>query len=83
LITRSIVLPVSYDQPSTTRDAITEATDAGFAHIILGLPAPCPDSIGQWVADEIITSSEHHLCTGPVRLALSRGAHSSSDENGS
>ena len=32
-ITRSIHLHVSYDQPGTTRDAIGEALDAGFAHI--------------------------------------------------
>ena len=28
--------------PSTTRDAIGEAIDAGFDHIILGLSAPYP-----------------------------------------
>ena len=39
-ITRSIVLPVSYDQPGETRKAIAEAIDAGFPHIILSLPAP-------------------------------------------
>ena len=39
-VTRSIHLPVSYDQPSSTRDAIGEAIDAGFRHIVLGLPAP-------------------------------------------
>jgi alkanesulfonate monooxygenase SsuD/methylene tetrahydromethanopterin reductase-like flavin-dependent oxidoreductase (luciferase family) len=54
-ISRSIVLPVSYDQPSATRDAITEATDAGFAHIVIGLPAPYLESIAQWVADQFIT----------------------------
>jgi alkanesulfonate monooxygenase SsuD/methylene tetrahydromethanopterin reductase-like flavin-dependent oxidoreductase (luciferase family) len=37
-ITRSITVHVSYDQPGTTRDAISEALGAGFSHIALGLP---------------------------------------------
>jgi alkanesulfonate monooxygenase SsuD/methylene tetrahydromethanopterin reductase-like flavin-dependent oxidoreductase (luciferase family) len=53
-ITRSIYLPVSYDHPGTTRDAIAEATGAGFGHIVLGLPAPYPQGVARWVADEII-----------------------------
>ena len=55
--TRSIALHVSYDQPSTTRDAIGEALDAGFRHITLGLPAPYPASVARWVADELIAKS--------------------------
>ncbi len=54
-ITRSIYLPVSYDQPSITRDAIGAAIGAGFAHIVLGLSAPYPAHIAQWVTDELIT----------------------------
>jgi alkanesulfonate monooxygenase SsuD/methylene tetrahydromethanopterin reductase-like flavin-dependent oxidoreductase (luciferase family) len=55
-ITRSIVLPVSYEQPGTTRDAIGEAVDAGFGdRIILTLPAPYPENVARWVADEVIT----------------------------
>jgi alkanesulfonate monooxygenase SsuD/methylene tetrahydromethanopterin reductase-like flavin-dependent oxidoreductase (luciferase family) len=53
-VTRSIHLPVSYEQPSTTQDAIGGAIDAGFRHIVLGLPAPYPPDVAQWVADEII-----------------------------
>jgi alkanesulfonate monooxygenase SsuD/methylene tetrahydromethanopterin reductase-like flavin-dependent oxidoreductase (luciferase family) len=56
-ITRSIHLPVSYDQPSTTQDAIGKAIDAGFRHVVLGLPAPYPAGVAQWVADEFIASS--------------------------
>ncbi|MET0233790.1 MAG: LLM class flavin-dependent oxidoreductase [Kibdelosporangium sp.] len=52
-ITRSIHLPVSYDQPSTTRDAIGEAVDAGFRHIVLGLSAPYPVNVAKWVAAEL------------------------------
>jgi alkanesulfonate monooxygenase SsuD/methylene tetrahydromethanopterin reductase-like flavin-dependent oxidoreductase (luciferase family) len=53
-ITRSIHLPVSYDHPGTTRDAIAKATGAGFGHIVLGLPSPYPQNVARWVADEII-----------------------------
>jgi len=56
-VTRSIFLPVSYDQPSNTRDAITEASAAGFQHIVLGLPAPYPDNVARWVTNEFITTS--------------------------
>jgi alkanesulfonate monooxygenase SsuD/methylene tetrahydromethanopterin reductase-like flavin-dependent oxidoreductase (luciferase family) len=56
-ITRSIYLPVSYDQPSSTQDAIGKALDAGFQHIILGLHAPYPANVAQWVADTFITTS--------------------------
>jgi alkanesulfonate monooxygenase SsuD/methylene tetrahydromethanopterin reductase-like flavin-dependent oxidoreductase (luciferase family) len=57
-ITRSIHLRVSYDQPGVTRDAIGEAIDAGFRHIVLGLPpAPYPANVAQWVADELIAAS--------------------------
>jgi alkanesulfonate monooxygenase SsuD/methylene tetrahydromethanopterin reductase-like flavin-dependent oxidoreductase (luciferase family) len=53
-ITRSIHLPVSYDRPAGTRDAIREALDAGFGHIVLGLSAPYPDGVAYRVADELI-----------------------------
>ena len=55
-VTRSIHLPVSYDQPSITRHAIGEAIGAGFRHIVLGLPAPYPANVAQWVTDELITT---------------------------
>ncbi|MET8987326.1 LLM class flavin-dependent oxidoreductase [Nonomuraea wenchangensis] len=53
-ITRSIHLPVSYDRPGPTRDAIGAAVEAGFRHVVLGLPAPYPDGVARWVADELI-----------------------------
>jgi hypothetical protein len=53
-ITRSIHLPVSYDDPGATRDAIAAATDAGFQHIVLGLTAPYPAGVAHRVADELI-----------------------------
>ncbi|WP_106399846.1 LLM class flavin-dependent oxidoreductase [Actinocorallia populi] len=55
-ITRSILLPVSYDRPDATRNTIGEATDAGFHHLVLGLPAPYPDNVARWVADELINT---------------------------
>ncbi|MFI7552774.1 LLM class flavin-dependent oxidoreductase [Micromonospora sediminimaris] len=55
-ITRSIVLPVSYDQPGLAQEAVGKAIDAGFPHIVLGLPAPYPANVAQWVADELITT---------------------------
>jgi alkanesulfonate monooxygenase SsuD/methylene tetrahydromethanopterin reductase-like flavin-dependent oxidoreductase (luciferase family) len=53
-ITRSIHLGVDYDRPEATREKIDEAVDAGFGHVVLGLPAPWPDGIARWVADELI-----------------------------
>ncbi|MET9490444.1 LLM class flavin-dependent oxidoreductase [Nocardia sp. NPDC006630] len=56
-ITRSIHLPVSYDEPGTTRAAIATAIDAGFRHIVLGLSTPYPAEVARWVADELIIPS--------------------------
>ncbi len=56
-ITRSIHLPVSYDEPDRTRDAIREAVDAGFRHVVLGLSAPYPDGVARWVAEELVSRS--------------------------
>lgn len=55
-ITRSTYLPVSYDQPARTRAAIGEALDAGFGHLVLGLPNPYPDAVCRWVVDELLPS---------------------------
>jgi alkanesulfonate monooxygenase SsuD/methylene tetrahydromethanopterin reductase-like flavin-dependent oxidoreductase (luciferase family) len=57
-ITRSIHVGVSYDRPAATRDAIAEATEAGFSHVVLGLPSPFPEGVARWVADELITKSK-------------------------
>ena len=56
-ITRSMHLSVSYDDPGRVRAAIAEATGAGFEHIVLGLPAPYPDGVARWVADELIVTA--------------------------
>ena len=56
-ITRSIHLPVSYDEPGSTRDAIGGAVAAGFQHIVLGLPTPYPANVARWVADTFVNAS--------------------------
>jgi alkanesulfonate monooxygenase SsuD/methylene tetrahydromethanopterin reductase-like flavin-dependent oxidoreductase (luciferase family) len=53
-IRRSVFLPVSYDEPSTTRAAIAEAVDAGFGHVVLGLESPYPVGVAQWLVDAVI-----------------------------
>jgi alkanesulfonate monooxygenase SsuD/methylene tetrahydromethanopterin reductase-like flavin-dependent oxidoreductase (luciferase family) len=54
-ITRSVVLPVSYGDPGSTRDSIAEAIAAGFPHVILGLSAPYPEKAARWVTTELIS----------------------------
>jgi len=55
-ITRSMFLPVSYDRPAATREAIGQAVDAGFGHIVLGLSEPYPAGVAQWVVDELVAT---------------------------
>ena len=55
-ITGSLVLPVAYDDPAATRTMIARALDAGFPHLVLSLPAPYPDQVAHWVADELVTA---------------------------
>jgi len=65
-IARSIALPVDYDQPSTTRDAVADALAAGFSHVVLMLPAPYPDAVARWVADELIAPSLEPTTASPA-----------------
>jgi alkanesulfonate monooxygenase SsuD/methylene tetrahydromethanopterin reductase-like flavin-dependent oxidoreductase (luciferase family) len=53
-IVRSIHLAADFARPGHTRQAIEEALDAGFRHIVLGLPLPYPPGAARWVADELI-----------------------------
>lgn len=53
-ITRSIVLPASYDRPQDTRHVVRAALDGGFSHIVLGLDGPYPAEVARRVADTII-----------------------------
>nr|WP_232285547.1 LLM class flavin-dependent oxidoreductase [Saccharomonospora marina] len=56
-VTRSMFVPVSYERPDVSREAIGEAIDAGFSHIVLGLSAPFPAGVARWVTDELITTA--------------------------
>ena len=53
-IPRSMILPVSYDEPGRTRDTIAEAIDVDFLHIVLSLSAPYPGDVAHCVAGELI-----------------------------
>ncbi|WP_431990227.1 LLM class flavin-dependent oxidoreductase [Streptomyces albogriseolus] len=56
-IVRSIHLPVDTDRPAAVRGAVREVLDVGFRHVVLGLPAPFPEGIARWVAEEVIRPS--------------------------
>jgi alkanesulfonate monooxygenase SsuD/methylene tetrahydromethanopterin reductase-like flavin-dependent oxidoreductase (luciferase family) len=56
-ITRSIHLRVSYQHADATRETIMRAIDAGFRHIVLGLPAPYPENVAHWISGELINPS--------------------------
>src|SRR4029450_13068868 len=53
-ITRSSQIIVSYDDATSTRAIIRELIDAGFTHIVLGLPTPYPEGVVRWAVDELI-----------------------------
>ena len=56
-IVRSIHLPVDTGRPDAVRSAVGEALEAGFRHVVLGLPAPFPEGVARWVAEEVIRPS--------------------------
>ncbi|MBV9794436.1 MAG: LLM class flavin-dependent oxidoreductase [Actinobacteria bacterium] len=56
-ITRSLMVRVSYDDPAAALAAIARAARAGFRHLVLSLPAPWPDHVARWVAEEVIDKS--------------------------
>jgi hypothetical protein len=47
-------IATALDSPGVARKAVARALDAGFTHVVFGLPSPYPDNVGQWVADELI-----------------------------
>ena len=53
-VVRSIALPVSYNDPGSTRAAVLEAQDAGFAHVVLMLSPPYPTRVAQLLVDNVI-----------------------------
>ncbi|WP_200800019.1 LLM class flavin-dependent oxidoreductase [Jatrophihabitans endophyticus] len=56
-VVRSIALPLSYDDPGATRDAIGRAVAAGFGHVVLIVPSPYPAGVARWVAEELVIPS--------------------------
>jgi alkanesulfonate monooxygenase SsuD/methylene tetrahydromethanopterin reductase-like flavin-dependent oxidoreductase (luciferase family) len=51
----SLVLRVDYGDPAATRTTIARALENDFRHLVLSLPAPYPDQVSHWVADELIS----------------------------
>jgi alkanesulfonate monooxygenase SsuD/methylene tetrahydromethanopterin reductase-like flavin-dependent oxidoreductase (luciferase family) len=56
-VTRSIHVQIAYDRPRDGRDTVRRAVDAGFRHVVLGLPAPYPEDVVHRMVEEIIVSS--------------------------
>ena len=61
LIVRSVQLPISYHDPASTRQTLRQLISAGFSHFVLNPPAPYPNHVAQWVADELIIPTLGHL----------------------
>lgn len=60
LIVRSVQVVVSYENPASTRETLGQLVGAGFSHFVLNLPAPYPNEVAWWVADELITPTLDH-----------------------
>ncbi len=54
-IAGSLVVGISYDNPVAARTVIARAVEANFTHLVLSLPAPFPEGVARWVADEVIS----------------------------
>jgi alkanesulfonate monooxygenase SsuD/methylene tetrahydromethanopterin reductase-like flavin-dependent oxidoreductase (luciferase family) len=61
LIVRSVQLPVSYEDPASTREMLLPLVGA---HFVLNLPAPYPNEVARWVADELVTPTVDHVGRG-------------------
>jgi alkanesulfonate monooxygenase SsuD/methylene tetrahydromethanopterin reductase-like flavin-dependent oxidoreductase (luciferase family) len=59
-ITRSVQIPVSYDDPGSARESLMKLTDAGFSHVVLNPPAPYPSDVVPWLTDELIRPTLEH-----------------------
>ena len=53
-ITRSVQLPVSYEDAGAARESLRRLIDAGFSHVVLNPPAPYPSDVVRWVTGELI-----------------------------
>lgn len=54
MITRSTQITVSYNEPAVTCATLQELIDAGFTHLVLGLPTPYPRHVARWAVQQII-----------------------------
>lgn len=63
-IVRSVQLPVSYDDPASTRETLGQLVGVGFSHLVLNLVAPYPNQVARWVAEELIMPTRGHLDHG-------------------
>jgi hypothetical protein len=59
-ITRSVQTAISYDDPARTRESLRKLIDAGFTHLMVNLPTPCPSDVARWVTDQLITPTLGH-----------------------
>jgi hypothetical protein len=50
-------VPVCYDDPAATQDAVGAAVGAGFSHVVLSPGTPYLDRVARRVVDEIVTPS--------------------------
>lgn len=67
-IVRSVQLPLShqsYEDPAPVRQILGQVIGAGFSHLVLNPPAPYPNGLARWVADELILPTLDRL--GPSR----------------
>jgi alkanesulfonate monooxygenase SsuD/methylene tetrahydromethanopterin reductase-like flavin-dependent oxidoreductase (luciferase family) len=53
-ITRSTIVPVSYDDPAAARETARQAAGLGFSHLLLSAPAPWPAGLAGWLAEQVI-----------------------------
>lgn len=61
-IVRSVQLPLrSYDDPAPTRRFLREQADVGFTHFVLNPPAPYPEGVARWVADQLVRPTVDHI----------------------
>ncbi|BBG02526.1 MULTISPECIES: LLM class flavin-dependent oxidoreductase [Pseudonocardia] len=53
-ITRSTMVAIDPGDATRTRDRLARAHDAGFSHLVMGLPVPYPTGIARWIGEEIV-----------------------------
>jgi alkanesulfonate monooxygenase SsuD/methylene tetrahydromethanopterin reductase-like flavin-dependent oxidoreductase (luciferase family) len=59
-ISRSVQIPVAYEDPASARETLRRLIDAGFSHLVVNPPAPYPSDVVRWVTDELIRPTLDH-----------------------